>query len=77
VRLQARGCIFYGIYLLGALVIGTVLPVGFVVLWFLVFGTAQFLLLRCPHCRKSAIVRPAGWTTPLAGRVCAYCEKAY
>ena len=46
-------------------------------LWFVVFGVAQFVVFRCPHCSKLAVFTPSGMATPFVGAQCRYCGKVY
>ncbi len=84
-RMKAKSIVFFISYLLGGLV---VMLVGFslysdsvaivvVLSWFLAFGIGQLFLLRCPHCRKSAIITPRWAATPFVGERCQHCGKEY
>lgn len=48
-----------------------------VLLLFVAFGIAQFILLRCPHCGNVATIRPSGFVTPLVGKRCRYCGTPF
>ena len=84
-RLQNKAGMFYVGYLLsGGVVIGLALsclddmPAIIVIFtWFLIFGVAQFGFLRCPHCRKCAIILPSGMVSPFVGTHCRYCGHEY
>ncbi len=45
--------------------------------WFVAFAALQFLIFRCPHCRKVAVLTPSGWASPFVGTRCRYCGKDY
>ena len=91
-RMQWRVVVFSVIFLVGGLavplLIGNALGSDLAVwvtflIWFATFATLQFVLFRCPHCRKVAIVTPAKgalqwrWGTPFVGRRCRYCGGEY
>jgi hypothetical protein len=46
-------------------------------LWFLLFAIGQFWWFRCPHCDKTAVIRPSGAASPFVGDRCGYCGKDY
>lgn len=37
-------------------------------LWFIVFGTTQFIVFRCPHCNKVAVFTPSGMAHTICRR---------
>jgi hypothetical protein len=84
-KLATKAALFYGAYMFGGLLVGgralTLLPQGValavVLTWFLGFAITQFVILRCPHCRKVAIKTPSGASVPWTGGKCRYCHKAY
>jgi hypothetical protein len=84
-RLATKSTVFYATYIIGGVLVGglalTMLSEGvamsIVLTWFLGFGIAQFVILRCPYCRRSAIKTPSGAFVPWTGRRCRYCDKAY
>jgi hypothetical protein len=45
--------------------------------WFFVFAVSQFLVLRCPHCKKPASITPEGGSTPWVGTRCRHCGEPY
>ena len=45
--------------------------------WFVTFALLQFVLFRCPHCRKLAIITPGGLASPFVGGRCRYCGQDY
>jgi endogenous inhibitor of DNA gyrase (YacG/DUF329 family) len=45
--------------------------------WFFVVVVSQFFILRCPHCKKPAVITPQGWRTPWVGTRCRYCGEPY
>ena len=45
--------------------------------WFVLFGVAQFVVFRCPHCSKVAVFTPSGMATPFVNAQCRYCGKEY
>ncbi len=45
--------------------------------WFLIFAILQFIVFRCPHCRKLAIITKQGVATPFVGNHCRYCGGEY
>lgn len=51
--------------------------VAFVVVWALAFGVMQRRLLRCPNCRKHALVPPGTVGLQRPGRRCKYCGLDY
>ncbi len=81
-KMQSRVLTFSALYLLcGAALmsftINTHLFPYIVFPWFVVFAVGQFWWFRCPHCRKNAIFRPSGWSSPAVGDSCRYCGKPY
>jgi len=84
-RLATKSAVFYATYIIGGVLVGglalTMLSEGVVLsvvlVWFLGFGLTQFVILRCPHCRKLAIKTPSGACVPWTGSRCRYCDKAY
>ena len=83
-RLQTRALVLFTIYLVGGALI-VVVGAAFVsmrvlggplLVWFAAVGALQFLLLRCPACRKLSFISPNGWAA-LPGAACRYCQKAY
>jgi hypothetical protein len=45
--------------------------------WAFAHMLLQFLVFRCPHCRKLAVITPRGWSTPFVGDVCRHCGRPY
>lgn len=84
-RLGTKATVFYAAYVIGGLLVGgfafTRLSEGAgmfaLLLWFLGFGLAQFVVLRCPHCTKVAIKTPRGAYVPWTGNRCRYCGRVY
>ena len=84
-RLATKAAVFYATYIFGGVLVGgfalTMLPQGValsvVLVWFLGFALTQFIILRCPHCRKLAIKTPGGACVPWTGSRCRYCDKVY
>ena len=86
-RLKHRAAAFYVTFLVGLIIAapiaawltgesrGTLAILA--VIWFAMFAAAQFILLNCPHCGRSAIITPSGMATPLVGNVCRHCGKEY
>ncbi len=83
--LGTKAALFYGAYVIGGVLVGGFTftrlsePAGMsaIFLWFLAFGLAQFILLRCPHCKRLAIKTPRGAYVPWTGTRCRYCRKEY
>jgi hypothetical protein len=46
-------------------------------IWLGAITGLQFLILRCPHCRKLASRRPGGWHSPFVGSACPWCKGPY
>ena len=83
-RMQSKAAAFYATYMAGGVGVGALLhqvrpDLGFLGLatWFLIFGAAQFLVLRCPHCGACSVIRPNGTATPIVGTSCAHCGERY
>lgn len=54
------------------------LPLPIWLLGWLMLGNALlFLGLRCPHCRRWAVVRPSGTVSPIVGHACRHCGTRY
>ena len=53
--------------------------VYFIVPWIILFLVLQFIVFRCPHCRKLAIFPPTGGAaaTPFVGLECKHCRREY
>jgi hypothetical protein len=84
VRLRDKTALFGVTYLVGGLLVMYVsfrLSGRFLVLpilvWFLVFGLLQFVILRCPSCGALAIRTKRGAYIPWTGTVCRYCNRPY
>jgi hypothetical protein len=84
-RMRSRMLVFAPIYVFGGLSLVAALS-SFVsmetasvaiLLWFLFFGAIQFLVFRCPHCSKVAVITPRGWATLFVGEACRFCGRAY
>lgn len=45
--------------------------------WALTAAFLQFVLFKCPHCGKLAILAPSGVFIPFVGKKCRYCNKDY
>ena len=45
--------------------------------WAFALMLAQFLIFRCSHCHKTAIIRPSGLSTPFVGSACRHCGELY
>lgn len=45
--------------------------------WFLLFATAQFLVIRCPRCHHCAFITPSGRSVPWVGKNCRHCGTPY
>jgi hypothetical protein len=84
-RLAKKTAAFCVTYVIGGLLLGglalatssegVVVPI--LLLWFVGFAIAQFVILRCPHCKKLAIRTPRGAYVPWAGSRCRYCGEEY
>ena len=44
--------------------------------WSLPFIILQFLVFRCPHCRKLATITASWGSTPFVGDECRYCHES-
>ena len=86
-KLKHRAWAFFGVFLIGgpvfAVAVATVagersaiVPVA-ALSWFAVFAVLQFVLLKCPHCGRAAIIKPSGVATPSVGDRCRHCGKEY
>jgi hypothetical protein len=81
-RMKARMWLYAILFLFGGVLVGvigvevldTTIPM---IVWFFVFAAAQFLIFRCPHCRKLATITERGAATPFVGDRCRYCAKEY
>jgi hypothetical protein len=86
-RMQTKVIVFGATYLLGfvpvAVLLNAAFPgqIGYIqivgLLWFLVFGVAQFYLFKCPHCGGRSVVRPNGAPSLAVGSACPHCQKEY
>jgi hypothetical protein len=82
VRMQPKVFWSGALYLLGPFIILGLLGVNpvtvtFLMFWFPIFALGQFWWFRCPHCAKTAVLRPWGGASPFVGDRCAYCGKDY
>jgi hypothetical protein len=86
-RLKHRAAAFYAVaiasFIVVAALVGTTSEdnpalIGVTgLLWLGLVGIVQFVLLQCPHCHQSAILRPRGIATPFVGDTCGHCGKPY
>lgn len=69
--LGLKSTIFYATYMIAGLILGAMTFQHFgalpVLIWFLVFGILQFVLLPCPSCRALAIRTKRGVYVPWTG----------
>jgi len=45
--------------------------------WFALVAALQFIVSRCPHCHRAAVITPSGYASPFVGTSCRYCGKDY
>ena len=73
-RMQNRFAIFIILYIFGSFVV--VVGSGFsgtvAFGWFAVFAIGQFVIFRCPHCRKFVFMN-----NPESHKECPHCFKSY
>ncbi|MFQ5684789.1 MAG: hypothetical protein ACE5HC_16160 [Candidatus Binatia bacterium] len=81
-RMKARMWLYTIVFLFGGVFVGamgfevfdTIVPM---IVWFLVFAAMQFLIFRCPHCRKLATITQRWAASPFVGDRCRYCKREY
>ena len=83
-RLKSKALIFYSFFIIGLILVFTFGELYFTkfsflaaFIWFIFFGIAQFIILRCPYCKRLAIKTESGLYVPWTGKNCRYCGKEY
>ncbi|MFT4558783.1 MAG: hypothetical protein ACI92S_004169 [Planctomycetaceae bacterium] len=73
-RMQTRFAIFMVVYIFGGglVTVACKFSETSILTWFLVFAIGQFIVFRCPHCRKFVLMND-----PESHKSCPHCFTDY
>lgn len=52
-------------------------PIGWILMWIALVPVVVLALLRCPNCRRVALFKPGGGSSPAVGDHCRFCGVTY